>query len=118
MSADQEPRRDAPWVGPESDDYRAVCLYAPVPGAPRCDDPATAHILVADEKYGTVSLVACDRHASTARAAAPVVDEHRHEGVCGFPSTLWMANPSRCVLDDSGEEPALVARADTKAAST
>lgn len=108
---DEGPEANCPWVGPASDEYRAVCVFAEQPGSPKCDAPATVHIRVADGTYGEVSLASCDRHASIARATAPVVAEHTYEGFCDFPASVWVGNPSRCVLDDSGEEPALKALA-------
>jgi hypothetical protein len=96
-----------PWIGEESDEYRAVCVYADQPGQPQCGEPATVHVWSTDSLYGGTMLASCDAHAPTARAAGQFVMEHRYEGVCGFPSTLWDDTVNRCVLDDSGEEPAL-----------
>jgi hypothetical protein len=99
-----------PWVGAPSAEYRAVCLYSDGPGQPQCDEPAILHVGVEDANYGTVAdygvigLPTCGRHAHLARASARFIEEHPHEGFCGFPGTLWLEN--HCVLDVSGREPA------------
>lgn len=97
-----------PYVGPESDEYRAVCAYSPAPGQPTCDAPATVHVLVDDHaQYGEVGLASCDLHALTARRSGAFVMEHPYEGFCGFPATAWHKPQNVCVLDDTGEEPSL-----------
>jgi hypothetical protein len=92
-----------PTVGPESDEYRAVCVFAPMPGEPQCSEPATRHLRVDDEgAYGEVALAACDSHVPIARATGRLIQEHVYEGVCGFPATIWHEVLNVCVLDDSG----------------
>lgn len=93
-----------PWVGPPSDEYRAVCVYSDRPSQLQCAEPATLHVKVEDGHYGCVALATCDRHASIARASGRFVEEHIYEGVCGMAGTIWVNN--QCVLDDSGQEPA------------
>lgn len=95
------------WVGEESTEYRAVCVYSRRPGAPKCGAVAAVHVLVNDGTYGVVALASCETHAPLARATAPLVAEHVYEGVCGFPGTLWDDLSNRCVIDESGEEPLL-----------
>lgn len=102
---------DGPSVGPESADYRGTCDYSRRPGDPLCGEPATVHVLAADDVYGVVGLGSCDRHAMIARLAGIMQAEHTYEGYCGFPSTIWHLSLNRCVLDDSGEEPAARAEA-------
>jgi hypothetical protein len=97
-----------PWVGEESDEYRAVCVYADRPGQPQCGEPATVHVSSLAARYGYVVLASCATHAPIARSAGQFVMEHRYEGVCGFPSTIWDEQANRCILDDTGKEPALV----------
>lgn len=94
------------YVGPASDEYRAVCVYSDVPGDPQCDRPAVRHVRVVCDEYGEVMLASCSVHLSNARTAGRFVQEHDFEGVCGFPSTLWVTELNICVLDASGEEPA------------
>lgn len=102
------PEPTAPFVGEESDEYRAVCAYSPAPGEPKCDAPATMHVMVVDHaQHGRVGLASCDTHLLTARRSGEFVMEHRHEGFCGFPSTCWDMVRNVCILDDTGEEPAL-----------
>lgn len=103
----------APWVGKPTDEYRAVCLYSPHPGEPRCAAPATVHILVDDAtNHGVVALASCDQHSGIARASGVLLMEHPHEGWCGLAGAFWDEAENRCVLDDSGREPALKAHAE------
>lgn len=105
---------DVPRVGPESDEYRAVCVYSRAPGEPQCSAPATLHVAVDSDAYGIVSLAACTTHAPTARAAGRYLEEHAFEGYCGLPGTRW--SPANvCVLDDSGREPARAEHAESTA---
>lgn len=102
-----------PRAGELSTEYRAICVYALKPGDPRCGEPATVHVMVDCEEYGTVALAACGAHRSIARAAGAPVDEHVFAGYCGMPGTIWMFPPvSACIIDDSGVEPACVAVVD------
>ena len=96
-----------PQVGPPSDDYRAVCAFSLRPGMPQCEQAATVHVQVVSYQYGPVALASCDQHADVARAADRCVQEHAFEGYCGLPGTLWSPTANRCVLDDSGQEPAV-----------
>jgi hypothetical protein len=59
--------------------------------------------MVADARYGMVALTLCRMHAGLARTSGRFVMEHRYQGVCGFPGTLWDEMANRCVLDDSGQ---------------
>lgn len=102
---------NVPRVGLPSTDYRAVCQYSHQPGAPECTNEATVHVATEDAHYGFVCLASCNEHAPIARASGRYVMEHTFEGVCGLPGTLWNEQLNRCVLDDSGEEPALHAHA-------
>lgn len=97
----------SPWVGEESDEHRAVCVYSARPGQPPCGAPAIVHVQSIAPRYGYVVLASCAAHAPIARSAGQFVMEHRYEGVCGFPSTIWDDTANRCVLDATGEEPAL-----------
>jgi hypothetical protein len=92
-----------PWVGEPSTEYRPICVYSSSPGHPRCDAPASAHVMVADDRYGVVALTSCGTHAGLARTSGRFIMEHQYEGVCGFPGTLWDEITNRCVLDDSGQ---------------
>jgi hypothetical protein len=96
-----------PWVGEETDEYLPVCVYADRSGQPKCGEPATVHVWSIAAPYGNVMLASCAAHAPIARTAGRIIMEHRYEGVCGFPSTIWDDTANRCVLDDSGEEPVL-----------
>lgn len=94
-----------PWVGEPTDEYRAVCVYSERPGAPKCDATATVHVMVRDEHYGPVGLVACDTHASTARASGEFITEHPFENWCDMPGSHWVLQPvDRCELDDGGPD--------------
>jgi len=94
---------DGPRVGLPSNEHRAICLYSPAPGQPRCTNTATIHILTDDPHYGPIALPTCDDHAPIARAAGTHLLEHHHEGWCGLPGTRWVHEPvNRCELDDSG----------------
>lgn len=95
--------RYRPYVGSESIEHRAVCLYAPAPGDSDCYAPATDHVLVDSPQYGPVGLASCGDHVEIARASAPVLGEHPFAGVCGMPSTVWFADG--CALDVSGVDP-------------
>lgn len=99
-----------PTVGPASDEHRAVCVYSPRPGDPQCDRPATLHVRTDTDEYRQVALSTCDRHAPIARVAGRFVAEHEHALLCGLPGTLWAEVENVCVLDDTGEEPALAGR--------
>lgn len=96
-----------PFVGPETYEYRAVCVYSPLLGDPQCGAPADMHVMVDSAVYGVVALASCKRHAAIARAAGTWLAEHPHTGVCGLPAALW--TDGRCVIDDSGAEPVLEA---------
>lgn len=87
-------------------DHRAICNFAIHPGAPVCADPATLHMLVHHDIHGMLGLASCDDHAHVARQAGNFLMEHRHAGVCGLPASLWDPYRNRCVLDDTGVEPA------------
>lgn len=100
-----------PRVGEASDEYRAVCVYSRDEGDPQCGSAATVHVLTDCAPYGLVALTSCDNHAPIARVAGEFRAEHVHEGFCGFPATIWHLAENRCVLDDSGAEPLLVAAA-------
>lgn len=97
------------YVGKESDEYRAVCVYSDRPGAPKCGAPATRHLAVEDAHYGVVALATCDTHLPVARATAPVAGEHDFEGFCGFPGSLFYLE--RCDLDGTGPDRMLTASA-------
>jgi hypothetical protein len=97
--------RQGPRVGAESDEYRAVCVYSEQPGEPKCGQPATTHVRVKDPHYGEVSLVTCARHLPIARAAGKFLQEHKYEGWCGFPASLWNIELNVCLMDDTGVEP-------------
>lgn len=99
----------APWVGPPSDEYRAVCVYAEEPGATQCSAPATLHVKVDDPGYGTAALSTCDQHAPIARGAGQFIEEHTYEGFCDIAGSIWVDN--QCVLDVSGVEPVRRAKA-------
>ncbi|MFI2663713.1 hypothetical protein [Micromonospora carbonacea] len=92
-----------PYVGEASSDYTDRCAYARTPSSPKCVSRATVHVLVDDPTHGVVALATCTEHSPHARAAAPVVGEHRYGSFCGLPSTRWAGD--RCELDDSGCEP-------------
>lgn len=96
------------WVGEPSNEYRAVCEYSPKLGAKKCNLPSTVHVMVDDPKYGRIALQSCSNHVSHARAAGRYVMEHKREGVCCLPGTLWLYKENVCVLDISGVEPELV----------
>lgn len=95
-----------PYVGEASDEYRAVCVYSPTPGAEQCGAAATTHVRVLDcGGYGEVCLASCADHAPVARAAGALVAEHAFSGCCGLPATMWLDGLNVCVLDESGVEP-------------
>lgn len=99
--------RELPRLGPEDDDHRAACGYSLRPGAPRCTNPAQVHLMVRRERDGYECVLAtCLHHFEIAKAAATVIDRHAHRGVCGLPGTVWSLDLLRCVIDDSGQEPA------------
>lgn len=93
-----------PQVGEPSEEYRAVCVYAPRPGQAQCGRLARFHVMVEDDHYGKVALASCKEHAEIARASGVFVMEHAYQEFCGFPGTLWDEVANRCVLDDSGQE--------------
>jgi len=76
-------------------------VYSPNPGDPSCNAQATLHVMVRSSSYGVVMLATCDSHALIARKSGVFIQEHKHEGFCGFPGTLWSPE-NVCVLDDSG----------------
>ncbi len=96
-----------PGVGGPTSDHRAVCAYTgSVPDGPTvCNAAATRHLMVQSPAWGVVGLLACDAHLRIARAAGIVLGEHEFMGLCGLPGTAW--TDERCVIDDSGLEPAL-----------
>jgi hypothetical protein len=97
-----------PFVGEASSEYRAVCAYSPAPGQPTCDNAATVHVMVIDHtQHGRVGLPTCNLHLPTARASGEFLMEHPHRGYCGLPATCWDMVRNVCILDDTGEEPAL-----------
>lgn len=89
------------------------CTFNPVPDrSPTgdCGRPASLHIRLRDD-LGYVA--ACTEHSGYALASLPAVDWHAWGVWCNMPGALWYPSPvpggadSRCVLDDSAEEPAL-----------
>jgi hypothetical protein len=95
-------------VGPESDEYRAVCAYSG-PSADvsaSCQERAVRHLQVRTGQYGVVGLATCVAHLKVARLSAEVLLEHPHAGLCGLPGTVWLPEPDNaCVLDATGVEP-------------
>jgi hypothetical protein len=105
-----------PYVGEPSNEHRAVCVYAPTPAGPKCDQPATVHVMVDSDRWGRVALSSCDDHRGVALASGTAIDEHPHQLLCGLPGTLWMFPPvSACLLDDSGVEQTATALAEASA---
>lgn len=79
------------------------CGYAPQPGDPTCSRPATTHFT--DEHWR--GMTSCDQHAPIARAAGSIREHSTTGSACAMPEAMWIEGPpSRCVLDDSGVEPA------------
>ncbi|MGH6657592.1 MAG: hypothetical protein ACRDVE_20595 [Actinocrinis sp.] len=95
-----------PRLGPEDTDIRGICGYALAPDAPRCQRPAEIHLCSQHPEGFPVQIASCLEHFENAKAAAPVIDTHPYQGVCGLPASLWSVELRRCVIDDSGEEPA------------
>lgn len=95
-----------PRLGPEDVEPRAICGYSDDEQAPRCQDTAEVHLYVRMADGFETLLAACLRHLPVAQLVGTVLDRHRHWGVCGLPGTVWSFALLRCVLDDSGQEPA------------
>lgn len=90
-----------PWIGDVNEGPRGGCCYADKPGDPECRNPATVHILSESAIHGQVTLPTCDRHASTARAAGPVLGEHPYGSACQGAAVWWRFDG--CVpVSDSG----------------
>lgn len=108
-----------PGVGRPSSEYRAVCVYSPLPDGEHCGAEAANHVLVESPQWGVVALAACTAHVRIARQAGRHVDEHEYAGYCGLPGTVWAYPPvSACVLDDTGQEPELVGVGQIEGAGT
>jgi len=78
-----------PWIGDKSTQSSDSCHYSDGPGSPHCGLAATVHILSESAITGLLGLVACDRHASTARAAGPYLGEHAFGANCAASPSLW-----------------------------
>lgn len=93
-----------PWVGEPSDDHRATCSYAPIPGAPRCELAATTHLAVESDLWPElVALATCEEHRRIAEHAGRVFGVHPHRMFCGMPGTVWDEQNKRCALDGTGQ---------------
>jgi hypothetical protein len=102
-----------PHVGGPADPMDAAdggCLFHGRSMAdPRCPKPATKHLMIRGPGHGVISVATCAEHEPIARASGIVLREHQHDAVCGWPGAIWLRPPeNRCVLDESGVEPARV----------
>lgn len=71
-----------PFAGLPTDPAGHLCAYAADIDAPGCEQLCTLHIAVDAPGWGTISLVACDRHAPIARACGDQLGEHPYEAEC------------------------------------
>jgi hypothetical protein len=69
----------APYVGLPT--LGEGCAFAPNVDDPACDALPTSH-LRAESEWGTVGMLACDRHRSIARVAGLVTSEHAFGESC------------------------------------
>lgn len=99
-----------PRIGEQSTEWQPVCGYSDAPGRPKCQQPATRHLMLWSPHSGLVSVSTCDQHLPIARMAGELRQEHPYRDCCGMPGTYWNIELNRCVIDDSGVEPQLEGR--------
>lgn len=112
-----------PFVGPVLEGmaaYELTCRYAPsAHELTICGRPSIVHLRMPGVYANGCELgtSACDEHAPWARHIG-FSDEHPTAGsACAMPGSIWMNGPpSRCELDDSGQEPVLTAARGLEAA--
>lgn len=98
-----------PWIGDPVVDDGNHCGFGsgPLGEGPKCTNTPTLHLLSESAIHGMVALSTCDQHASIARAAGTLNDEHPYGPDCQNQSTLW-SRLGRCLPDTTETVPCVV----------